>query len=259
MPEGPEIIVLAEFIKSIIQKSKITNIVSISKNKTELPKKTKIIDIDTKGKLIWLKTKYFYIHILLKISGWIYQQNMKNTKYILVFDNNTKIYVDDERRLCTINIVNYQEHNNIINKLGTDICSKEFTLSNFQSAFNNYNINICSFLMDQYIFCGIGNYIKNESLYLAKIDPLKKCNQLTNNNIDDLYKSIKFVYFSNLIEQLYDYDLKLNNKIKILSPKNLELPYKFKVYKQEYDPNGFKIFMKIIGGRNTYFVKEFQT
>lgn len=258
MPEGPEIIVLGEYLKSLILNSNITNIISISKKKTVIPKKANILEIGTKGKLIWLKTKYYYIHILLKISGWIFQDVQKNTKYIMVFDNNTKIYIDDVRRLCVINIMNYHEHNEIINQLGIDICSSNFTKDIFSKSLNSFNINICAFLMNQYIFCGIGNYIKNESLYLAYIDPHRKSNSLTSNEILNLYNSIRFVYFSNLIEQLNDYNLTVNNFIKQLLPKYLEVPYNFKVYKQEMDPNGYKVKSKIIAGRNTYYVKELQ-
>jgi formamidopyrimidine-DNA glycosylase len=49
-------------------------------------------------------------------------------------------------------------------------------------------------LMDQRTICsGIGNWILSESLYEAKLDPEIKCNQLSKENIHNLYFSINKV------------------------------------------------------------------
>ncbi|ARF08287.1 formamidopyrimidine-DNA glycosylase [Catovirus CTV1] len=254
MPEGPEIKLLSEYINKNILDANITNIVSLSKNKVIFPKKSKIISVGSKGKLIWLKTKSYVIHILLRISGWIYNQSHKYTKYILVFDNGEKIYVDDARKLCIVRVLSYDEHNDAMNELGIDVFSDNFTSDIFYKTLLDYNINICAFLMNQYIFCGIGNYIKNESLYLSKINPKRKTSSLTESESIKLYNNIKFVYFSNLVEQLNDYKLSINKTM----PKKLEVPYKFKVYGQKKDPNGYLVNVETIAGRNTYFVNEIQ-
>lgn len=258
MPEGPEILLFKYYLDEKILNKFIINIISISKKKVIIPEKAKINGVGAKGKLLWLETKNYYIHILLKISGWISNENLKNPKYILIFDDGTKIYIDDPRKLCTINIITKSNHNKVLEMLGLYIFSNQFILNNFSKLIYQYKINICAFLMDQYIIAGIGNYIKNECLYLAKINPKRKTNTLNSKEIKKLYEAIKFVSYSNLVEQLEQYKLVISKDLGKLMPLNLEVPYNFKVYKQEYDINGFQVIAQIINGRNTYFVPEIQ-
>jgi len=44
--------------------------------------------------------------------------------------------------------------------------------------------------------------------------------------------------------------------MKKLKSIKLEVPYKFKVYQQEFDPNGYKVIKKDINGRKCFYVKE---
>ena len=48
-------------------------------------------------------------------------------------------------------------------------------------------------LLDQYPFAGIGNYIRAEALYLAKIHPFATCGSLSKGEIELLYRSIQRV------------------------------------------------------------------
>ena len=47
--------------------------------------------------------------------------------------------------------------------------------------------------MDQTFVSGLGNIYVNESLFLAKVNPLKKCNDLNNKEINSLIKNIKSI------------------------------------------------------------------
>ena len=55
------------------------------------------------------------------------------------------------------------------------------------------NKNITKALMDQSIFAGIGNYIKAESLWLSKINPLKDVKQISDCELHLLCSSIKSI------------------------------------------------------------------
>lgn len=259
MPEGPEIKLLSEFLRKKIIGKQMTNIISISKQKVKWGRSCTVLDVGCKGKLIWIEFEDFVLHIVLLINGWIYDKKEPDIKYILVFDSNLKIYITDPRKLCKIIRMDYDQHEDILHKkLGVDILTAHFTLDAFFDLVYNYSINICAFLMDQKIMSGVGNYIKNEVLYLAKISPRRKTDDLTDNEIEDLFCQIKFVSFSNLIEQMIDYGLQIPSSIKKLEPKYLEVPYQFKVYKMDFDPNGFKVKTEIIAGRNTYYVPKIQ-
>ena len=109
-------------------------------------------------------------------------------------------------------------------------------------------------LLKQELFSGIGNYIKNEALYLTNLNAKVKTNQLTDKEIKKLYESILFVSYSKLYTELDEYNLiKYLLKCKINHvPKKLEIPYHFKIYNQELTHDGKKVIKIKVSGRDSY-------
>ena len=75
---------------------------------------------------------------------------------------------------------------------------------------------MCNLLLDQAYFAGLGNYIKNDALYLSKIHPDKKSNNMTQNQIKNLYENILIISFSNVASHLKNANLKIPAKIEKL-------------------------------------------
>jgi len=265
MPEGPEIKYLGEICKKYIMGLDLYNIKSNSKTIVNIPKKSKVIDIMTKGKLLIIVCDDYYFHIHCGLTGWITFNDPKYPRYEIEFrtTDNTKsmtAYMDDSRRFSKLKILKKQAHEKELNKLGIDIFTDDFTYDFFKSQISETNKKIVAFIMEQNKFCGIGNYIKNEALYYAKIDPHRSCNELDENEIKKLYESIIFVAYSNCLELLeqnkeFKIDKNFLNKLKSIKP---EIPYKFKVYQQDKDPHGYKIIKEEINGRKCFYVKEIQ-
>ena len=265
MPEGPEIKYLGEICKKYLIGLELYKIKSNSKTVVSLPKKSKVINVITKGKLLILICNDYYFHIHCGLTGWITFENPKYPRYEIEFrtpDNSQMItaYMDDSRRFSKLKILTEKAHNKAITKLGIDIFSDEFTYSFFKNKINDTSKKIVAFIMEQNIFCGIGNYIKNESLYLAKINPYRTCDELNDTEIEHLYNSIIFVAYSNCLELLKENkELKVDTHfLKKLNSIGLEVPYKFKVYQQEKDPKGNKVVKAEINGRKCFYVKEIQ-
>lgn len=258
MPEEPEIFYLKELLKIHIKNHKFKKIISNTKSNVELPSISKVIDCDSKGKILWIQTEKYYVHLHMMISGWIVFTKPKICKYELVFDNIT-LYIDDTRRFSKIQIINSEEkHNEELNKLGLSFIKDNITKEQFMEIILNSNKNISALLLDQTIFCGLGNYIRNEILYMVKIHPNKKSNELNKNDVEKLYNKIRYVLFSNLCELLIINKIKIPNIIKKISPPNLQIPYKFRVYEKETDKYGNNITKEKIAGRWTYYVKSIQ-
>jgi formamidopyrimidine-DNA glycosylase len=265
MPEGPEIKYLSEICKKYIVGLDLYHIKSNSKTVVKVPKRSKVIRVETKGKLLILVCDDYYFHIHCGLTGWISFENPKYPRYEIEFrtHDDTKMmtaYMDDSRRFSKLKIVNEKTHNKILDKMGIDVFSDKFTLDFFTEQIKKTNKKIVAFLMEQNKFCGIGNYIKNECLYLSKINPHRTCDDLDEDEIKLLYNKIIFVIYSNTAELLEDNkDLKLDkdfmNKLKTIK---LEIPYKFKVYQQDKDPNGHKVIKEEINGRKCFYVKEIQ-
>jgi len=256
MPEGPEIYYLKELLKKKIKGKIFKNIVSNTKSVVDLPEEAKVIDIDCKGKLLWIITEKYYVHLHMMISGWLVFEKPKICKYEFQFEN-MNIYMDDTRRFSKVSVVETkEEHDEIVEKLGFDFLRNEITQESFGDILENAKKNIGELLLNQKIFCGIGNYIRNEALYLANINPKTKCGDLKKEDIENLYGQIKFVLFSNLFEMLENEKLKIPRNIKRIAPKKLEVPYKYKIYDRKEDDNGNKITKEKLAGRWIYYIKK---
>jgi len=266
MPEGPEILYFATILNKKLKDSTIINIKSFTDKPAIIPKDYigKVQLVDCKGKLLWIKvtgkTSDYYIHIHFGITGWLtFDKPDKNIKFELEItkkDKELNLYMDDQRRFSIVRVYDLDSHTKIIDDLGVDIFSPEFTKDLFKKNIKEKNMLLAAFLLNQHIFSGIGNYIKNDSLYLSNIKVKAKTSELTDNQIDKLYSNILFVAYSVLYELLKDSKAeKYLEKNKIINePAKLEVPYEYKVYSREKSIKGEIITKLKIGGRDTYAV-----
>lgn len=270
MPEGPELLFFSVFLKKKLIKKKFIEIKSFTNKPVILPNdwNGNILDVSCKGKLLWLYVKgnnfNYYMHIHFGLTGWLtFNKPESNIKFELIFkkDNSEKeinLYMEDKRRFSKINIYNEKSHNDIIDKMGIDIFSDNFSLINFKNIIKNKNTFIAALLLKQDIFCGIGNYIKNEAMYLSYLKVKIKSSEITDTQITNLYNNILFVGYSNLIEMLSEYKLEkyLNNNKKNNMPVNIENPYKYRIYGLDFTKDGKKVIKIKVSGRDTYCIKE---
>ena len=259
MPEGPELCFLGIYYNKLLKNQVFQEIISNTKSIVNLPSKSHIEDIYSYGKNLIIKTKSYFVVIHLGITGWLVENKPKIFKYVFEFSKNT-IYLQDRRRFSKLLVFNTKnELEQYLQKFGRDILSNQFTLEYFQNIIQSKNKLLCSLLLDQTYFAGLGNYIKNDALYLSGIHPNVKTQQLTIHQIKNLYQNIRFIAFSNLYSWCDIYNIKVPNYIAKIAPKKLQIPYTFKVYEREYDDNGDKIvFMKKHCGRRTYYVPSKQ-
>lgn len=258
MPEGPEIRYQKELIEPYIINKMLTKITALSKKRVYIPNKSKILDVGNHGKLLWIRTKDYYVHIHFGMTGWTYINNEPEyTKYILDIGKN-KIYIDSMRKFTKINIYKKAAHDAKINKLGIDILKEEFTYDKFHELISTRNIMITKFLLDQDKIAGIGNYQKSDALYLARIHPDAKTGDLNDSQIKKLYTAIKYVAFSSLLTWFKKNKIKVPPDINKIKPKRTKVPYDFIVYDKEEDPDGNKVVKEEIGGRSTFYVKKLQ-
>lgn len=111
---------------------------------------------------------------------------------------------------------------------------------------------ICQFLMEPSIYSGIGNYLKSEILYRAKIRPDRKISTLSNKDCLRLYKTILDTIYDSFraggltIRDFEDPDGKTGKFNKI-------------VYNQMHDPLGNPVQKSdFADGRTTHWVPEVQ-
>ena len=273
MPEGPEILYWKVLLKKkLAAKYKFDKIKSFTDKPIIVPKdwEGKIFDTGSKGKLLWIivsstdNDKKYYMHIHYGITGWLtFEKPESYIKFEFILSNiktskQLNLYMEDIRRFSKIVIYTEQQHLEIISKLGVDIFDVDFTLDYFTKIIKSKDTLVAPFLLKQEIFSGIGNYIKNEIMYMGKLKAKIKTSELNDEQIVQLYNNILFVAYSNLVEMLQDTNImKYLDKSKSKHmPKKLEIPYEYKIYGREITSNGTKVLKIKVGGRDTYCIKE---
>lgn len=111
----------------------------------------------------------------------------------------------------------------------TDILSKDFDANYVKELLKTQSKKtIDDVLMDQKIFTGVGNIIRNEALYLAGIHPQSVTGKIPGAKITRLIK--KVVEFTHLWYNQMEKGKRMN----------------FAVYRQEYTADGSEVTMKIL-------------
>ncbi len=214
MPEGPEVEYTLQTLKEleglVIESIKLTRLSQKyqrykGKQKEFLCFSKKVLSkIERHGKfLVWIFNNNKVILNHLGMSGkWIITsknkiKNIKHAKVIINFEGEEIITVfDDIRNFGQFRIFeNYDEVMNYkpIKKLGLNGLELPFPSSEFYKILKqkrNLNKAIGQVLLDQTVVAGVGNIYKSESLFLAKINPLRSVKSLQSEEIEKIGSAI---------------------------------------------------------------------
>jgi len=219
MPELPEVESIKRQLKPNIIGKIISDIGILSPknfigNKKDVLNK-KIIAIDRYGKVLVFQlvnpltrkpVNSNYLNIHFKLSGQIlFSRDINHavfehvipftksktmpantTRVIIKFTDGSGLFFNDLRKFGWIKISDQP-----LKPKGIDVLSKEFTPQLVNSLTRKTRKPIKILLMDQDLITGIGNIYANDSLFLAKIHPLRKSNSLKEEEVNLLYQSIK--------------------------------------------------------------------
>ena len=115
----------------------------------------------------------------------------KQTHLIVYFQDQSKLFYNDQRQFGFWQIVNQEGLKKLEDKLGLDPLGDEFTLLNFKKLFQEGKGNIKAFLLNQKYVAGLGNIYVDESLFKAHILPHRKINTLTEKELEKLHQAIR--------------------------------------------------------------------
>ena len=211
MPELPEVETVCRALSKVIKNSRIKKIEFYRKDlrwdvkdNLEVTLKNNIfIDPYRRGKYILIPTntdKIFLIH--LGMSGQIRIKKkdivQKHDHMSMIVENNNKHFVityNDSRRFGYIDLFKKKElrEHFLLSKIGVEPLGRELTIEYLQNNFKKRVINIKNALMDQKIIAGIGNIYASEILYKAKINPLRKVNSLSQNDLNSIITFTKII------------------------------------------------------------------
>ena len=211
MPELPEVETVCRALSKVIKNSRIKKIEFYRKDlrwqvkdNLEVSLKNNVfIDPYRRGKYILIPTntdKIFLIH--LGMSGQIRIKKkdivQKHDHMRMIVENNNKHFVvtyNDSRRFGYIDLFKKKELSEhfLLSKIGVEPLGRELTTEYLQNNFKKRVINIKNALIDQKIIAGIGNIYASEILYKAKINPLRKVNSLSQNDLNSIITFTKII------------------------------------------------------------------
>jgi formamidopyrimidine-DNA glycosylase len=218
----------------------------------------------SKGKFIYIMMNDLVLFNTLGLSGgWLYYSpktkkythpdmiEFLNVKDVDKYLQNSINHVNIEFKLkkgilCFFDTLSYgtmkvgttEELNTKLNMLGPDIFNMSLKEFNDRLKQNkNLNKKIGIVLVDQKTIAGIGNYIRSDCLWLAKLSPHNLVKNLDDTDIRKLYKSIISIIWSE-----YNYNYAVKNKIISKRYKRpIDYERDFFVYFEEKDVYGNKV------------------
>lgn len=202
MPELPEVYTITENLKKILPDSKLIGVEIIENHRSipELSEFNKILyqsvkSVDRIAKYILINFEKNTVMVHLGMTGRI-RFSQEITKYgwdklILTFENShkEKFYINytDTRKFGKVKILEKIDINSGYEPIKVDLGSIKNTLNKIK----NKNTEIKNILLDQKIIAGLGNIYSNDTLFDAKIFPLKKGKDLTEEEILRIINSSK--------------------------------------------------------------------
>ncbi len=272
MTEGPEASYLANYISKRFMKKQLRKIKIVAgRYKTHGPPRgfhpftkslhssggVRLVEVYKKGKVIFLFFDNGWCLIAkMGMVGWFYAQNdlpiYKNEAHVIFEFKDTNLIFSDFRNFGTLEFTNDPAkviHE--IESIAPDILDPRTSISEVKQRAENLDgrREVEEILMDQTaLFSGIGNIIKSEALYSAKISPRRHLANLTSRELEVLFREARS-YARSVLRVL--------DSAKVHSDEYEALQ---KVYQREVDPHGrpVRAYMSKATGRTTFWVPALQ-
>lgn len=274
MPENAEVYIMSEIMNRIVCGFDMIGIEINDKSRYyhsgiknfydfELP--IKLNRIYSRGKVIIFEfEKDVYIVSNLGYGKWLLEPH-DHSGFVLTFEKDKKsqsLYFDDARHFGHINIyLSKKEFETKMKKTGMDILRALIDKNDKElekvwiEAFSNKRKakkEVARFLLDQDKFSGIGNYLRAEILYDAKISPFRTLESLSKEDVLTLYESTKKII-------LIAFESGGHTLSTYTDPLGAIGRYKPKVYKRIEDEHKNKVSRDLTSdGRAIYWVPNLQ-
>lgn len=281
MPEGPEVKITADGLRSEILYHKLSKIVFNEasryhnvvqkggfKNQNNIYFPMKISDVYSKGKKIIIEAYDDYDRLITFISALGMEGSWKLytgkhagielhfTEYIYRDTLNNKtikyepkiLYFHDTRHFGTFDIcVNQDEIDFVLKSVGPDLLNDNVSFEQYDDVITQEKLShkeICWFMMEQKFFSGIGNYLLAEILYACKILPTRLLKDLSSEDVYNLWFNSR-----KLIKESYESGgLTIATYFSMSGEKGI---FDTKVYGKSKDPLGNPVYTGTFSNRRT--------
>jgi formamidopyrimidine-DNA glycosylase len=154
----------------------------------------KITGLTRRGKYLFFHLsggEVLVMHMKMTGSLVINPDDTKFARAVLHLDNGTSVYFHDPRKFGKMWLEKSPDA--VIKQLGPEPLDENFTMKTLGDILAKHKAPIKPVLLDQGIIAGIGNMYADESLFEARIHPMKPANKLTKEELKRLYLAIQLV------------------------------------------------------------------
>ena len=267
MPEGPEVKKVVDFLRANCLNKSIVQVKILSGRYTKKPIENlfnrswcppiKIKDVDCKGKFIYFSLQNdVYLFNTLGMTGTWSKSNSKHARVEFVLDDESSVYFTDMRNFGTLKFVlSKLELTKKLKSIGPDFLRDGFDPNEFYKLLHkNGHKTIAQVLMDQKVVSGIGNYLKAECLYAAKISPHRFCCHINEKESNNLFHACK-----RIIRLSYEMGGATLSTYRQPNGEKGLYSRRFAVYNQKQDPDGYDVIKeKTLDKRTTHWVPNIQ-
>lgn len=204
MPELPEVETVRQSLKLKLVGKKIKKVIILWDNIIAYPSKEEfirnitnktIMDIQRRGKFLMFDLGDFYLLSHLRMEGKYFFRDKKDVidkheHVIFDLDNGMELRYMDTRKFGKMSLIAKKDIDIVgpLVNLGLEPWDDNLTSCYLLNKYKNKKLPIKSVLLDQSIIVGIGNIYADEILFLCKINPLKKCNLISEVEADNIIK-----------------------------------------------------------------------
>lgn len=204
MPELPEVETVRKALKRLVQGKTISNVRVFYKPMIEYPTSDEFVkqligetinDMNRRGKWLIFELDNYYLLSHLRMEGKYLIRNKddkieKHEHVAFTFTDDTELRYRDTRKFGRMYLVEKDKLDTVkhIQELGLEPWDENLTYKYLLDKYKNKKLPIKQVILDQGIITGIGNIYADEILFQSKINPLKKCNELTKKNCEDIIK-----------------------------------------------------------------------
>jgi|TARA_B100000315_G_scaffold89522_1_gene82258 formamidopyrimidine-DNA glycosylase len=206
MPELPEVETIKNELTPHIIGRTVTNVTLFWEGIVRQPTVTEfrsrligreITGVTRRGKYLLVSlNSHEWLIIHLKMSGALLvrpdsSEPPRFTRAIIHLDNSTRVFFRDPRKFGLMRLV--RETASIVGKLGPEPLEPGFTSPLLSQRLNKRSAPLKALLCDQKVIAGIGNMYADETLFLARIHPLRAGGNLSPKEIKCLHRAIRQV------------------------------------------------------------------
>ncbi len=253
MPEGPEILRMVDELYSVIDTELLSfEIVSGRYSRNALDKidefrsllPLRLTGIGVKGKFIWFEFDEVTLWSTCGMTGKWSLQDEKHTHLHLQFSE-WMVYYADQRNFGTLKIsFDPEELEKKLRSIGPDMLAYGTSFEEMDEAYQaKGHQTLPALMMNQKLVSGIGNYLKAEALYRARLSPFRCYHELSDEERKRLFDVIR-----KIMQDSYQ-----------TRHTSSEDAFQLLVYRQNADPRGYRVINdQTDDKRTTWWVPEIQ-